>query len=108
MKIVHLTSLVTILFLQGCSLFAGKEDVIDESPPVVEESAAALGKKPQNNSHLLPINNYYTTPEVNIIHELSQSGCLIESVDINRSKQSIRVDCEKSFLAKPPDAKEGG
>ena len=94
MKILHATlAVIALIFLQACS----------SQPTQTSKPASTKGKMVASENQL--INNagstaigYQTSssssvPEAQIIHELYQSGCMIEQVELNRRNQQMRISC---------------
>lgn len=74
--------IITLTVLQACSSYNTKP-----APPVSADSKNISATRPK------AVITKLTIPEAQIIHELYQSGCLIEQVEINRSKQQMHISC---------------
>ena len=94
MKLLHTSAgIITLILLQACSNQPAKSETAqtatvntnaDNSPRVINTSLKTGALNPDD---------YFSVPEAQIIHELYQSGCLIEEVEINRRVQHMRVSC---------------
>ena len=101
MKILHASmGIIALILLQSCS----------SQPAQTKTSQTTTGKADVDKSHLIntslktdavkprvnnPLNasQQLSIPEMQIIRELYQSGCLIEEIELNRRKQQLRIVC---------------
>ena len=103
MKILHVTvGVIVFILLQACSNQPAKNKTsqtatvkanTDNSPRIINTSL----KTGVINQH-----DDFSVPEVQIIRELYQSGCLIEEIELNRRKQQMLISCanDKPFNSK--------
>ena len=101
MKSLHTSAgVIALILLQACSSQPTQsktsqtttDTAVVDNPLFIKASlktgdAQAGINDPLNTKQQLPV------PELQIIRELHQSGCLIEELEINRRKQHIRISC---------------
>jgi len=84
-NLLLITGLLSILVLQGCNTTLATRDT-DVSP---EQTLANSG-----SSKLELIEPPQSTiPEMQIIREMYQSGCLIKQLELNPRQQNLRISC---------------
>jgi len=80
-----ITGLFSVLLLQGCNSTLATRDA-DVSP---EKTLVNSG----DNKPELVEPPQSTIPEMQIIREMYQSGCLIKQLELNRRQQNLRISC---------------
>jgi len=81
------TSLFAMLALQGCS-----NGLVTKSDDVTEKSLVSSGEKKLGNQQF----HQSIIPEMDIIREMYESGCLIKELELNRRQQNLRISCVES------------
>ena len=87
MKIQYTSmGIIVLILLQACSSQPTQSNVSEKTPDAGKSRLINASFKADPSQQL-------SVPEVQIIRELYQSGCLIEEIKLNRRKQQMTISC---------------
>jgi len=87
MKIQYTSmGIIVLILLQACSSQPTQSNASEKTPDAGKSRLINASFKADPSQQL-------SVPEVQIICELYQSGCLIEEIKLNRRKQQMTISC---------------
>ncbi len=90
MKIQYTSmGIIVLILLQACSSQPTQSNASETSEKIPDAGKSQL----INASFKADPSQQLSVPEVQIIRELYQSGCLIEEIKLNRRKQQMTISC---------------